>query len=65
MSGQLDGYLSIPQKLGKAHTGPTSKMSTRLEARLESFGSSARTLQSCIQSDVFVCSSLLKLVCSY
>jgi hypothetical protein len=57
----------LGQSMGsvKTHTGPTSKMSARLEARLESFRSSARTLQSCIQSDVFVCSSLLKLVCSF
>jgi hypothetical protein len=46
----------------KTHTGlinRASQMRAHLEARLESFRSSARTLKSCIQSDVFVCSSLL------
>ena len=31
----------------------------------ESFGSLVRTPQSCIQSDVFVCSSILKHICSF
>jgi hypothetical protein len=46
----------------KTHTGLVIQTS---EPNNESFGSFARTLQSCIQSDVFVCSSLIKLVCSF
>jgi hypothetical protein len=58
--GQLMGSV-------KTHTGLVNTFGSTFGSTfgIQSFGSSTRTLQSCIQSDVFVCSSILKLICSF